>query len=386
MAGKLRINQDRMKENFLALVEIYSPSRNEADVAGWIREKMAISLGAEVIEDNAAVSVGGNCNNMVLRLSGDRDARPLFLNAHMDTVEPASGVRPLVQDGVIRSDGATVLGADDKAAIAIIFEAIEAARECNISLPPLDLVFTVCEEIGLLGAKALDTGLIRATQGYCLDSTGTFNLINQAPEAVRFTIDIHGRSAHAGIEPEKGINAILLAARAMAEIPCGRIDAETTSNIGMIKGGTATNIVPDLVTVQGEVRSHNHEMLKHVQDEMMGAFYRIAMEMQAGPMQDSDVVIPRIESTVDQEYPAMKIDKKHPLVLRATEAAAELGKELQVMSTGGGSDANVFNGKGLDAVILGIGMRDVHTCQEHIHLKDMADTAAFLSEIIGRWS
>ena len=373
-----RISQERLKENFFALASISSPSRREGEVARWIREQFS-RLGAEFLEDSASELTGSDTNNLIVRLEGSRDCPALMLNAHMDMVEPADGVRPIFENGVFRSDGTTVLGADDKAAIAIILEALEAAGEAGLELPPLDLVFTVCEEIGLLGAKALDTSLLRAEAGYALDSTEPFQLINRAPQAVRFVIEVHGRAAHAGIEPEKGINAILEAAKALKDIPSGRIDSETTCNIGVIRGGQATNIVPGLVTIEGEVRSHDPEKLKKIQDEIIGAFHS-----RIGP-EEPGQGLPKVVSQVDEDYPRMSIPEDHPLVTTARAAAERLGRRLSVASTGGGSDANIFNGKGIATVIVGIGMRKVHSTDEYIRLSDMADSAALVAELMDLW-
>lgn len=376
--AKVRISQDRLKENFMALASISSPSRREGEVARWIRERFS-RLGAEFLEDSASELTGSDTNNIIVRLEGSRDCPALMLNAHMDMVEPADGVRPIFENGVFRSDGTTVLGADDKAAIAIILEALEAAGEAGLELPPLDLVFTVCEEIGLLGAKALDTSLLRAEAGYALDSTEPFQLINRAPQAVRFVIEVHGRAAHAGIEPEKGINAILEAAKALKDIPSGRVDSETTCNIGVIRGGQATNIVPGLVTIEGEVRSHDPEKLKKIQDEIIGAFHS-----RIGP-EEPGQGLPKVVSQVDEDYPRMSISEDHPLVTTARAAAERLGRRLSVASTGGGSDANIFNGKGIAMVIVGIGMRKVHSTDEYIRLSDMADSAALVAELMDLW-
>ncbi len=376
--NRVKIRPDRLRDNFMELASISSPSRREGEVARWIRERFS-RFRHEFLEDSAAELTGSDTNNLIVQIEGDRQAPALFLNAHMDMVEPAEGVKPRFQDGVFRSDGTTVLGADDKAAVAIILEALEAAREAGIALPPLDLVFTVCEEIGLLGAKALDVSLLRAKAGYALDSTEPFQLINRAPQAVRFLVEVHGRAAHAGIEPEKGINAILAAARAMKDIPSGRIDEDTTCNIGVIKGGKATNIVPELVTIEGEVRSHDPRRLKEVQDEIIGAFHR-----EIRP-EDGASGLPRVVSQVDEDYPLMSIPEDHELVVTAKAAARRMGRQISVASTGGGSDANIFNGKGIATVILGIGMRNVHSTQEFIELSDMVNTAGLVAEILDLW-
>ncbi len=204
---------------------------------------------------------GSNTGNLIARFRGTAKDPPLLLNAHMDTVEPGKGVIPVFKDGIFTSDGTTILGADDKSAIAILLETIRVLQENNLPYGPLELVFTICEETGLLGAKYLDYDLITATYGYALDATDTEGIVTRAPGSDRLEFKIHGKDAHAGAAPEKGINAITLACKAIAGLEIGRIDHETTCNIGIIKGGIATNIVPNLVTVKGEIRSHNEEKL-----------------------------------------------------------------------------------------------------------------------------
>ena len=225
-------------------------------MADYLRQRFA-KLGATLIEDNASEQIGSQSNNLIFRIPGSKLGKPLLLSAHMDTVGPAEGVEPILTDGVFRSAGNTILGADDKAGIAEIVEALEVLREQKIEHVPLEIAITVCEEVGLLGAKHLDFSLLSAKRGVALDTTGIAFVIHKAPAANRFTIQIIGQEAHAGVVPENGISSILIAARAISRMQLGRIDEETTANIGVIKGGQATNIIPRHTTLEGEVRSHN---------------------------------------------------------------------------------------------------------------------------------
>ena len=318
----------------------------------------------------------------MVRIPGNCDAPPLFLNAHLDTVEPGRGVEVTFEGGVFRSASDTILGGDDKAAVAILMELAQVLSQGEISHGPLELVFTVCEEIGLLGAKALDPSILRSRAGIALDSTGTYVLINKAPAAIRFQVRVVGRSAHAGIAPEAGINAIVLAAKALAHVNLGRIDPQTTANIGTIHGGAATNIVPEEVVIEGEVRSHDPQRLREVQDRVLALFHTQAAEARAAGKQD----LPRVETKVTDDYPAMTVPEDHPVVEAVKRAAADRGRRLKIESTGGGSDANIFNGKGLATVILGIGMDKVHTTEESIKLADMVETAELVLETIENWS
>jgi tripeptide aminopeptidase len=369
------INSDRLSRRFIQLAEIDSESRHEAQVAKVI-ESAVTRLGATVYYDRAGEKTGGDCSNLVAKFPGNRDVPPLFLSGHMDTVVPGKGVKVQFGNGIFTSDGTTILGSDDKSAIAIILEVMEVIRENNLPCPPVELVFTVCEEIGLLGAKYLDLSLIDSRFGYILDSTDTEGIVTKAPAANKIFIDVIGRAAHAGAAPEKGVNAIYAAARAIAGLELGRIDSETTCNLGIITGGMATNIVPEKVAVKGEARSHDPEKLEQVTRKIVSAFEDTARTLQNG---DS---VPRVTVTVEHDFPNTHIPEDHDVVVLARKAAANLGKTLESKTIGGGADANIFFGKGIAAGVLGTGMTDVHTVNESIALKDMEDTVRLVLEIL----
>lgn len=378
---RIRIDRDRLADTFRQLVQMDSPSREEGAVADWIKRTLKKEVGADVIEDQSRNQTGSESGNIIVRIPGTEKVTPLFFNAHLDTVEPGRGIKVIFKDGVFQSDGTTVLGGDDKAAVAILIEVARLLKEHKVSHGPIEFLFTVCEEIGLLGAKSLDPALLEAKAGYALDSSDPEILINQAPCAVRFKIRVVGRAAHAGLNPELGINAIQVAARAMAEIPLGRIDELTTANVGLIRGGKATNIVPEEVELEGEVRSHNPRKLREVRDQILEIFHRVAQDF--GPVENAG--LPLIKAEVIDDYPLMSVSEEHPLVATAGKVAKELGRKLRPGMTGGGSDANIFNAKGLATVIMGIGMQNVHTTSEHIRLDDMVASAEFVLEIIGKW-
>ncbi|NDY43386.1 M20/M25/M40 family metallo-hydrolase [Dissulfurirhabdus thermomarina] len=382
----LRVDPDRLARTFTELVSVDSPSREEGAVAALVRRTFE-ALGAEVEEDETRSATGSQSGNLVVRVPGALSVPPPFFCAHLDTVEPGRGVRVRFEDGVFRSDGTTVLGADDKAAVACLAEAVRCLRERGAPHPPVEFLFTVCEEIGLLGAKALDPELLRARAGYALDSTDTDLLINRAPAAIRYTARVLGRSAHAGLNPEAGINAIRVAAEALVRVPTGRIDPETTANVGVIRGGAATNIVPEEVVIEGEVRSHDPARLREVQDAVLAAFHGPVLEAGARPAPPgADPPLPRVQTEVRDDYPLLHVPEDAPVVRTALEAAAGLGRPLRLHRTGGGSDANVLCGKGLSTVILGIGMADVHTTAESIRLSDMVATTELVGAILDRWS
>lgn len=369
------INSERLSRRFIELAEIDSESRHEAAVAAAI-EKTVTDMGAAVCYDRAKEKTGGDCSNLVARFPGNRKVSPLFLSGHMDTVVPGKGVKVQFKNGIFTSDGTTILGSDDKSAIAIILEVMEVIRENDLPCPPVELIFTVCEEIGLLGAKYLDLSLIESRFGYILDSTDTEGIVTRAPAANKIFIDVFGRAAHAGAAPEKGVNAIYAAARAISELQLGRIDSETTCNLGIITGGMATNIVPEKVEIKGEARSHDPEKLDRVTRKIIAAFEDTARDLQKGD------TVPRVTVTVEHDFPNTHIPEDHEVVVLARKAAANLGKTLTSKTIGGGADANVLFGKGIAAGVLGTGMTDVHTVNESIALKDMEDTARLVLEIL----
>ncbi|WP_457755744.1 M20/M25/M40 family metallo-hydrolase [Thermodesulfatator indicus] len=368
------INEERLKQFFLELAHIESPSRREGAIARYLQEKFE-ALGAQCLFDDSAPRTGSEVGNLVVKLSPSSRAR-VFLAAHMDTVEPTDSPKIIFTNGVFKSDGRTICGADDKSAIAIFLELAHVIKENKLSFP-VEFVFTTCEEIGLLGAKHLDYSLLSAPFGYALDSVDPLELINKAPEAIRFTIKVLGKAAHAGINPEAGINAIKIASEAIAGITLGRIDEETTANIGTIKGGKATNIVPAEVVVEGEVRSHNRETLKAQWQHIISSFEEA---VKVYPRQEKD--LPKIHYDKVKDYPLMYVSEEHPVIKTALKAANNLGQKLRISTTGGGSDANIFNDKGFPCVILGTGMKKVHTTEECLPFDEFLLAARLSLEIL----
>jgi len=357
------------------LCEIDSESRHEKDLALTL-EKILTQMGATVVFDSAQEKTGGDCSNLVAKFKGTVDAEPLFLSGHMDTVGPGIGVKVKFEDGVFSSAGDTILGADDKSALAIILEVMDVILENNLPYPPVELVFTVCEEIGLLGAKHLDISLMDAKFGYILDSADYEGIVIKAPTANKINIKVYGKAAHAGAEPEKGINAISVASMAISKLELGRIDDITTANLGFIQGGVATNIVPEYVEIKGEARSHDDEKLEKVTNKIIDAFETAAKEFKG------DEEFPKVDISVSLDFPRTDIPEDQVVIQLAKEAATNLDIELESKTTGGGADANIFFGKGIMAGVLGTGMRDVHTLNENIAIKDMEKCANLVLEIL----
>jgi len=376
--GEDMINKKRLAETFKFLVEIDSVSKEEGVIANEIK-KILESMGAETFVDNAGDKIGGNTGNLIAKFKGNTQAPPLLLNAHMDTVEPGRGVSAVLENGTFTSDGTTILGADDKSAIAILLETLNILKENDLPCGPLELVFTVCEEIGLQGAKHLDLSAVAATYGFALDATDTEGIVTRAPSANHIEFTIHGKDAHAGAAPEKGINAISLASKAIAKLELGRIDQETTCNIGIIEGGIATNIVPNLVKVKGEVRSHDEEKLDKITNKIVSSFNEVIENYKKVSPNDG---LPRVEINIKKDFPRTHIPDDHPVIKLATRAAENLGRKMKTKTTGGGADANIFFEKGIFTGVLGTGMRDMHTVRESVKLEDMVRTAELLLEII----
>ncbi|ADH86687.1 M20/M25/M40 family metallo-hydrolase [Desulfurivibrio alkaliphilus] len=376
----MSLQPERLAEIFVRLCEIDSPSRQEGRVAAFLKGLFATEFNAEILEDNSAPFTGSDTGNLVIRIPGRRGGLPpFFCNCHLDVVEPACGVKVRRQGETFTSAGATVLGADDKAGIAMLVEMARSLKEDGLLWSPLEFVFTTCEEIGLLGAKNFDFSLLRADTGYALDSAGFDLAVVAAPAANHFTARVHGLAAHAGLHPETGINAIQLASRALADLSLGRLDDESTANIGVIAGGKATNIVPDLVTMEGEVRSHDPDKLAHHTQHIKDVFHRTVSKYGSlAPTSGPPRGAAEFSFTIEEQFPAMKLKQGDPVLQRLRQAADQLRRRLEFTVAGGGSDANIFSAHGFPTAILGTGMTDVHTTDESVTLTALVRTTELL--------
>jgi tripeptide aminopeptidase len=376
-----RVDKARIRDLLLELVRIDSHSRKERNVALRLEREMR-DLGAErVLLDDAGERVGGDTGNLIALFPATAPKAPaLLIAAHMDTVVPGEGVNPVVDGDVIRSDGSTVLGGDDKSGVAIICEVLRVLRDRAIPHGPIDVAFTICEEKGLLGAKHLDIGPLRARSGVVLDSDSPGFLFTRAPGANAIHVRVHGLEAHAGMAPEKGMNAIQIAAEAIARMRLGRIDDETTANLGIVRGGAAVNIVPNLVEIRGEARSHSEAKLTAQTDHMRACFEDAAAHhsVTAGER----TVRARVEFEAIREYEAMNLPDASSIVRLIVAAGERLKSQVTVTGMGGGCDANILNRRGFEVANLGTGMRDIHTVKEWLDVKDMVLAAEVLLEAI----
>ncbi|MCX8068961.1 MAG: M20/M25/M40 family metallo-hydrolase [Thermodesulfovibrionales bacterium] len=363
------INKERIIDTFTRLIKINSPSFDEHKLINFIKEEL-YSLGLQVhIQDY------GQSSNLIAFKKGNLTFAPtLILNAHTDTVESTEEIDFVIDNEKIKSSGKTILGSDDKSGIAQIIEAIRVIDEMKINHGDIELVFTSAEEKGLIGAKNLDTSLLKGRHAIILDCSGPVgNIIVAAPTHLTYTMKIKGKSAHAGIEPEKGINAIRIASEIINSIPDGRLDEITTANIGFINGGSATNIVPESVVVKGEIRSHDRVTL----DKNWQIIPNKAEEItkKRGAELDLNAVI---------EYESFRIDENDDFLNLIKEVYKTSGLKPLFTITGGGSDANIFNKNGIKAINLSNGMQAVHTKEEFIMIDDLIKGAEVIVEIIKR--
>lgn len=365
------VNKERLVDEFLQLVKIDSLSCKERKMCDTLKLKLE-GMGYAPIEDAAGQKVGGDSGNILCTVKGSKNVPAVLLAAHMDTVVPGLGKKPVIDGDLIKSDGTTVLGGDDAAGIAVILETLKVLKEKNIEHGDIQIAFTIAEEIGLLGAKNLDYTKIYAKYGFILDSDGRIGCACvKAPSQNKISAVVRGKAAHAGMEPEKGISAFSIMADAISNMKLGRIDEETTANIGMINGGVATNIVCDRVEIEGEARSRSQEKLEAQTRHMQECFEKAAAKW-GGQVEFKSVM----------EYPAFNIKKDSDIVKILENAAAASGFEFEAVATGGGSDTNIFNSKGIEAVDLSVGMEKVHSVDEQISLTDMVNAVEFLIGII----
>lgn len=361
-----------VESDLMTLLALSSPSLKEGAAMQCLVAKLE-KFGLTVEFDNAGAAIGGEIGNLLVRLPADgANCPPLLLNAHLDTVVPCDEVTPVLEDGVIRPRGETVLGADDKAGVVAWLEVVRCLVEDKVPHGEIELLITVAEEIGLKGALHLDYGRIRSKTGLVFDGGTPIGAIkNAAPSQKNLEVTVHGKAAHAGVRPEEGINAIVLATRAIAGMNLGRLDEETTANVGVIKGGRATNIVPDTVEVRCEARSHDEDKLQR-QVEHMESCFREAAEAGGG----SAVV------NVTPRYRRFRVGEDELPYVVAREAAGRLGLPFEASAGGGGSDANIFNEHGIRSVILNCGEQNPHTLEERVAIADVVKAAEWGLEMV----
>jgi tripeptide aminopeptidase len=345
---------------FTELAAIASPPGEERPVADRVLKYLR-DLGLEPSEDDAASQIGSTMGNVLARIEGRSEGTPIFLCAHLDTVPPEGRIEPVVTDGTVRNAAGTILGADNKAAVAVMLDAARRMLAENRPHAGLELLFTPKEEVGLLGAGAFDQSRLQASVGFVYDQAAPIGeIVLGAPHSHSMEVRFHGRAAHAGMYPEEGRSAIAAAAKAIADFRLGRLDEETSANVGVIEGGTAGNVIPEWCRFVAEARSHDERKLADVVREMMET---VAF---AATVAECDV-----ETEVHKSYSGYRFRRDDLPVRLASRALEACGYEPRLELTGGGADANVFNERGLQCLNLANGMANIHTPEEEISVADL---------------
>lgn len=365
------VNQNRIVSEFLRLIKIDSISKKEREMANEIISILK-EMGIETFEDNVGEIIGGNAGNLTFNIPGNKDVDSILLMAHIDTVMPGISKNPIIEGNIIKTDGKTILGGDDLAGVCCILEAIRVLKEKNIAHGNIEVVLSVAEEVGLLGSKNFKYSNLKSKYGFILDNGGEIGTVAiSAPSQESVNVIVKGKAAHAGVEPEKGVSAIQIASDAIANMKLGRIDDETTANIGIIQGGRATNIVCDKVEIEAESRSRNpHKLIKQI-EHMKECFLKSAEKFRG-----------EIEFVSEKAYEGFNIQKDDPIISILKEASNEIGVNLKLESSGGGSDTNIVNNNGIKAVNISVGMNKVHTVDEEININDLVKGTEFLISII----
>ena len=367
------LNKERLINEFIELVSIPCPSKDEKQEAELIMSKLR-ELGIEPEMDNVHEKTGGTCGNVWAYVKGNVPTAPiLFFEAHMDSVAPTTGTKVVRKDGVLYSDGTTTLGGDDKVGVASMLEVVRALKEDGVPHGDIQLLFTVSEEIGCLGVVHMEKERIKADFGYCLDIGGDIGEITYAaPKLYDIYVTVTGKAAHAGIAPEEGDNAIMLAADALSKLPAyGRIDKETTFNVGLFNAGVGTNVVCPEAKFVIDMRSLNVEGLEKLKDDTIKLITEVVTS-QGG----------KVEFEVHEGCPAVAVPTDHKCVKLAELAAEKMGLKPELKTTGGCSDGNFLCGYGLPCALLATGMSNVHTTEEYLKEDDLFGTAKWMYEIV----
>lgn len=353
------MNEDLVK-NFFKMVKINSESGEEKEIISYLKNIFTKELQAKCIIDD----YGNLVVNILPKNSSCTDH--VFFSAHADTVKPGKNIEPVIEDGIIRSKGDTILGADDKAGIAELLEAIGTAKQ----YPPLEIIISVEEEIGLVGAKHVDVSNLKSKMGFLIDMDALDTIVVGGPSHMLIDVKIIGKAAHAGMEPEKGISAIKAAAHAISILKEGRIDEETTVNIGIIEGGEIRNGVPETATIKAECRSLNHEKCIR-QSELIKEIFEVS----------SKSIGACANVTMDMAYEAVKIPEDGEVVTVAKKAVESVGLEPKIKIITGGTDASIYNKKGIQTVVIGMGAKEEHTKNENISVSDMKKAVKIIQYI-----
>jgi len=362
----MNINEKRIIKTFTELAAISSPSWEEKQVIAYIQKYLKdIGIPSKKLPC-------GKSHNLYVSIKGSIKDTPLLLSCHTDTVTPCENVKPVIQKDRITSDGTTILGSDDKSAIAMFLEAVTILKEEKIAHRTIEILFSCAEEIGLHGIKEFDMSLIKSKEAYVFDSDGPIgSVILEAPYHAKMTLKVLGKAAHAGMAVEKGKNAIVALSHLITQLPQGNIDENTTFNVGIISGGSATNIVAPEAFCDIEFRSINKKKIEDV---------RAQVKLLAKETANSFSV--KIKTDYELEYGGFSLEKDDAVVKKAVSALKSIGIKAKYKSSGGGSDTNIMNSKGINAVNLSCGMEKVHTTDEFIMIKELIKGAQLTLALI----
>lgn len=365
------MNKQRLLETFSDLVSIYSPSLSERLVCDYLSSKFS-KLGFSLHEDSVGEKIGGSSGNLYGFLPGDESLEPLLFCAHMDTVEPASGKRIIFHDdGRITSNGETILGSDALSGVTAIIEAITTIKEENINHRPIEILFCVAEEIYGLGSKLFDYSMIKSKESYTLDLAGKVGLAAyKSPSLLTFDVIIKGKSAHSNFKCEN-VNAITVAAKAIAQIKTGKIGENSTCNIGLIQGGRAPNIVPGLCAVKGEIRSYSHDEIFMLLNEVTETFSKVAKEHGA-----------KMEVKHELHIEAYETPLNHSVVKRFQNVCEKLELPCKLCSSFGGSDNNNIEQHGINGLELAAAMNRCHSCEEFTSVSELEKITKIVIELM----
>jgi tripeptide aminopeptidase len=356
------INKKRLVQTFIDLVKIDSPSFKEEAIVAEVSKRLK-KLGAKVRLDSYG--------NVIAKIQGK--GKPFILNAHLDTVEPGCGIKPIKKGGRYVTNGKTIVGADPKSGVALIFEALTSITEDKKKLPALEIIFTVQEEQALLGSINLDYSRVLGKRGLTFDGGGSpENIYTEAPGYTKVDAVITGRAAHAGAEPELGISAIKIASEIIQKLPLGRIDHETTANIGLITGGSARNAVPETVELNGEIRSRDLKKLKKLTLLFQKTFDDVIAAHDGASL----------KLALEQQFIPYKFDNNHPFIKSLHQAYEKIGIKHNCQVSGGATDANIFYTHGIDMVVIGTGMHNAHTTKEYLEVDEMLLGARLCEQIL----
>lgn len=361
-------NKEELINIFKELLNIYSPTRNEKNVANYII-KFLEKLGAETYLDNSYDKYGGNAPTIFAKLKGNIKGEGVTFSAHMDVVEPNEGLVIIEEDNIIKTDKTTTLGGDDKAGIAAILYSVKYIVENNIDHKDIYMVFTPGEEKGMLGARNINwqevyKNINPAKNTIVVDNAGKAKYVAyKAPTCTNYRLSVVGKTAHAGLAPEEGINAIKILSEIIYNLKSGRIDELTTANISQINSDFPTNVVPDMATAYGEVRAHSNEKVESILQEYKEIGESIANKYSG-----------KFTMEIEKQYPLLDSKDNLKFAKEFLEIYKEIGIDASLQVIGGGSDANFFADEGFNSIIIGVGMEKVHTTDEYLEVNELVNT------------